>query len=299
MQTVKFNAGDTILSEGEDGDTAFLIIAGSVEVSIGQGSNAKSVGTLNAGEVFGEMSLIDPGPRSATVKAASNTECFVTTYDEFIASAQANPERAVELMKTLVRRLRHMNERMARMDPGMGHRIQQCLQVILAGLDERDAVSGAEMEALQRYLAGGKGVVGLRTSSHAFSFDPDSKWASWNEGFGRDVLGSPWSSHHGHSSSTDVTVLPDAPAELVAGLPQAFHVRSWLYRTELQPWCRPVLFGVPVEPESDPTPGPVAWIGMPEGRRTFYTSLGHPDDFDLAAFRALLRNGAAWTVAEA
>ena len=55
-------------------------------------------------------------------------------------------------MKTLVRRLRQMNERMARMSPDMGHRIQQWLHVILAGLDERDALSGAEMETLQREL---------------------------------------------------------------------------------------------------------------------------------------------------
>jgi type 1 glutamine amidotransferase len=156
-----------------------------------------------------------------------------------------------------------------------------------------------EMEALQDYLQHGKAVVGLRTSSHAFSFEPSSRWASWNDGFGRDVLGSPWSSHHGHGSSTDVTVLPDAPAELVAGLPEAFHVRSWLYRTQLEPWCQPVLGGVPVDPESEPTPGPVAWVGVPEGRRTFYTSLGHPEDFDCAPFRALLHNAVAWTLAEA
>jgi alkyl hydroperoxide reductase subunit AhpC/uncharacterized protein (DUF924 family) len=152
MQTVKFNAGDTILSEGEAGSTAFLIQAGSVEVSIGVGDNTKSVGTLGAGNVFGEMSLIDPGPRSATVKAVTDTECIVTTYDEFIASTQANPARAVEFMKPLVRRLRQMNERMAKLNPGMGHRIQQWLNVILVGLDERDGLSGADMEALQREL---------------------------------------------------------------------------------------------------------------------------------------------------
>ena len=152
MQTVKFKAGDTILSEGEAGSTAFLIKAGSVEVSIGEAARAKSVGTLGAGNVFGEMSLIDPGPRSATVKAVTDTECIVTTYDEFIASTQANPARAVEFMKPLVHRLRQMNERMAKMNPGMGHRIQQWLNVILAGLDERDALSGADMEALQREL---------------------------------------------------------------------------------------------------------------------------------------------------
>src|SRR4249920_1066150 len=100
MQTIKFNAGETILSEGEAGDTAFLIVAGSVEVSIGEGAKAKTVGTLAGVDVFGEMSLIEPGPRSATVKAVTDTECIVTTYDEFIASIQANPERAVEFMKT-------------------------------------------------------------------------------------------------------------------------------------------------------------------------------------------------------
>ena len=68
MQTVAFKAGDTIIAEGDDGDTAFLIVTGSVDVSIGQGKKARTLGVLNAGEVFGEMCLIEPGPRSATVK---------------------------------------------------------------------------------------------------------------------------------------------------------------------------------------------------------------------------------------
>src|SRR5262245_46019102 len=152
MQMVSFKAGDTILTEGEAGSTAFLIQAGSVEVSIGEGALAKTVATLAAGSVFGEMSLIDPGPRSATVKAVTDTECLITTYDEFIASTRSHPERAVEFMKPLVRRLRQMNERVAKMNPGMGHRIQQWLNVILAGLDERQGLSGADMEALQREL---------------------------------------------------------------------------------------------------------------------------------------------------
>src|SRR5579872_4730570 len=129
MQTVKFGAGDTILSEGEAGSSAFLIKAGAVEVTVGQGASAKKVGTLAAGNVFGEMSLIDPGPRSATVKALTDTECIVTDYDEFIASAQVNPLRALDFMKPLVRRLRQMNERVAKMNPGMGQRIQQWLNV--------------------------------------------------------------------------------------------------------------------------------------------------------------------------
>src|SRR5829696_7895540 len=152
MQTAKFSAGTTILSEGEEGDTAFLIVSGLVEVSIGDGVNAKTIGTLAVGEVFGEMSLIEPGPRSATVRAVTDTECVVTTYDDFMASAQADAGSAIALMKTLVRRQRQTNEHIASMNPGIRHRVEQCLQVILAGLDEREAVSGEEMQSLQREL---------------------------------------------------------------------------------------------------------------------------------------------------
>jgi CRP/FNR family cyclic AMP-dependent transcriptional regulator len=117
MYTVSFKAGDTILSEGADGTTAYLIVSGSVEVSVGQGSAAKVLGTLGAGEVFGEMCLIEPGPRSATVTAVADTECVATSYDEFIAAIEKDPRQAVQFMQTLVRRLRRMNERIASLDP--------------------------------------------------------------------------------------------------------------------------------------------------------------------------------------
>jgi len=120
MQTMTFKAGDTIISEGGEGNTAFLITSGSVEVSVGQGTKAKALGTLAAGEVFGEMCLIEPGPRSATVKAVTDTECVATSYDEFIASIQEDPARAVQFMRTLVHRLRGMNEQMAKIDPRRG-----------------------------------------------------------------------------------------------------------------------------------------------------------------------------------
>src|SRR5271169_5997496 len=118
MQNVSFKAGDTIIVEGDDGDTAFFIVSGSVEVIIGQGANARAVDTLQTGEVFGEMCLIEPGPRSATVRATTNTQCLVTSYDEFFAALEEDPKRAIAFMKILVRRLRQMIDLMERMDPG-------------------------------------------------------------------------------------------------------------------------------------------------------------------------------------
>ena len=74
MHSVSFRAGDVILAEGTAGDTAYLIVSGSVEVTVGKGARARQLGTLGAGDVFGEMSLIEPGPRSATVRAATDAD---------------------------------------------------------------------------------------------------------------------------------------------------------------------------------------------------------------------------------
>jgi len=117
MKNLNFKAGDTILVEGAEGDSAFFIEEGSVEVIVGQGADAKVVSTLEAGEVFGEMSLIEAGPRSASVKALSDTICTVTNYQDFIKILKDHPEQGIQFMKTLVLRLRQMNVLISKMDP--------------------------------------------------------------------------------------------------------------------------------------------------------------------------------------
>jgi CRP-like cAMP-binding protein len=131
MQSVAFKAGETIIREGDDGDTAFVIVSGEVEVLVGAGG--RRVGTLGTGEVFGEMCLIEPGPRSASIVALTDVDCLVTTYEEFTASIEDHPERALAFMKTLVRRLRQMNELMERIDPnrrGLRGIVRECQKAI-------------------------------------------------------------------------------------------------------------------------------------------------------------------------
>lgn len=142
MKTVRFKAGETILTEGEDGDSAYLLVSGAVKVTVG----ANRVAVLNAGEVFGEMSLLDPGPRSATVTATTDVECTVTTYDEFIVSLQDRPEQAIIFMRTLVRRLRQTNELLNRLDPrkrglrGLLSDLQQSMSLEALDLNDEEAV---------------------------------------------------------------------------------------------------------------------------------------------------------------
>lgn len=142
MKTVRFKAGETILTEGEDGDSAYLLVSGAVKVTVG----ANRVAVLTAGEVFGEMSLLDPGPRSATVTATTDVECTVTTYDEFIVSLQDRPEQAIIFMRTLVRRLRQTNELLNRLDPrkrglrGLLSDLQQSMSLEALDLKDEEAV---------------------------------------------------------------------------------------------------------------------------------------------------------------
>jgi CRP-like cAMP-binding protein len=120
MPTLRFKAGDPIVSEGERAETAFLIVSGTLEVSVGAGKKSRIVATLGPGEVFGEMCLIEPGRRSATVKAVTEAACRVISYDEFMASIQEDPASAVQFMRTLVQRLREANQRLASIDPRKG-----------------------------------------------------------------------------------------------------------------------------------------------------------------------------------
>lgn len=117
MKTVKFKAGEAILKEGEIGSTAYLIRTGAVTVVIGTRAGPKRLAMLQAGDVFGEMCLLEPGPRSASIEAATDVECLETTYDDFVVSMQEHPEDAIKFMQTLVRRLRQSNELLARLDP--------------------------------------------------------------------------------------------------------------------------------------------------------------------------------------
>jgi hypothetical protein len=154
-----------------------------------------------------------------------------------------------------------------------------------------------EMERITRFCERGGNVIGLRTSTHAFHYPEGSKWFPWNDGFGRDVLGSPWVSHHGHSSTTEVAWSSADGHPILDGVPRVFHSPSWLYRYELAPDCVPILWGTPVNPESAPTPGPFAWVRERQHQRVVYTNMGQQGDFEFDFAHRFLTNAARWCLA--
>ena len=185
----------------------------------------------------------------------------------------------------------------------------------------------ADSKRVDDFLARGGSFVALRTSSHAFAYPADSPLAAENDSFGPRLFGTPWQWDHGRSSSTDVVITPRPrnrdDHELLGGVPSTFHVRSWLVHVlPLPDDVHVIARGTPVDSERDgksgepgkegggradksdaknatnlPDANPVAWTRLrPDGGRTFYTSMGHPEDFEVPAFRRLLVNGILWTL---
>lgn len=105
----KFNAGDKIVSEGDEGVGFFLINTGEVSVARG-GTN---LATLRPGQFFGEMALFDNYRRSATVTAVGPTECIAMLRSDFVAEVRANADLAIAMLSVMARRVHEADERLA------------------------------------------------------------------------------------------------------------------------------------------------------------------------------------------
>ena len=98
----RFAAGETITKEGAGGAAFFVIESGQATVSVGGQQRA----SLSDGDYFGEIALIDEGARSATVTASTELVCYGLTYWEFRPLVQQNATIAWNLLQTLAKRLR-------------------------------------------------------------------------------------------------------------------------------------------------------------------------------------------------
>jgi len=112
MEQVVFPAGHTVFSEGDPSTHTYLILAGSVDIVVtGRDGRPVRVNSLGPQEVFGEMGIIDPAPRSATVITREETACTVYTSDEVIEMMSTDPAEALVLIKSMILRLRNSNRK--------------------------------------------------------------------------------------------------------------------------------------------------------------------------------------------
>jgi CRP-like cAMP-binding protein len=105
-----FQPGQIIVTQGAPGQAFYLIIAGRVEIL----RDGVSLGAFGPGDFFGEMSLLDQAPRSATIRALDPTQCLMLSSWDFRSLLEAQPSIAIKLLEVLSRRLRVADERIGR-----------------------------------------------------------------------------------------------------------------------------------------------------------------------------------------
>jgi CRP-like cAMP-binding protein len=107
-----YKKGETIVKEGEQAVAFFIVTKGKTEVSAGSGQKRQKLNELGPGGVFGEMALLDGGPRVATVKAIDDTTCLVLSRWDFVAELRTNPQIAVAMLPILSKRLREVEAKL-------------------------------------------------------------------------------------------------------------------------------------------------------------------------------------------
>jgi CRP-like cAMP-binding protein len=109
-----YPAGEVILKEGEEAVGFFVVSSGRVQVVKDLGGPKEIVlATLGPGEFFGETALLDGYLRTASVRALEDTHCLAMTRWDFTSELKGNPEMAVQILRTLARRLRETDARLS------------------------------------------------------------------------------------------------------------------------------------------------------------------------------------------
>jgi nicotinamidase-related amidase/type 1 glutamine amidotransferase len=164
----------------------------------------------------------------------------------------------------------------------------------------RRALPVVEMDHLERYLRAGNPVVALRVSVVPFQVNEQDRPAGhvrWQD-FDQEVLGCHYTGYPGQSRETgcDVWVADGAGDHpILHGIDAAgFHSPSWLYRLEPRGDNATVLMLGRWQPDAPAQP--VTLTNVYQGARVAYTSLGHPDDFQIPVFNRLLRNAIDWAL---
>jgi hypothetical protein len=103
----EYKPGETLCVEGEPGNEVFILLAGEVRILKREGTGERFIGAEKAGGFIGEMAVLDPAPRSATLVAGdAGTRALRLNGDAFRAALNRDPTIASSVMRTLAQRLR-------------------------------------------------------------------------------------------------------------------------------------------------------------------------------------------------
>ncbi|MBL8929954.1 MAG: Crp/Fnr family transcriptional regulator [Kineosporiaceae bacterium] len=114
MTSREVSRGEVLFTEGDPGDRLYIIVDGKIKLGRASGDGRENLlAILGPGEMFGELSLFDPGPRNATATAVADTSLLGVGSDDLATWLNGRPDVARQLLRSLARRLRRTNEALA------------------------------------------------------------------------------------------------------------------------------------------------------------------------------------------
>ncbi|MBI4641416.1 MAG: cyclic nucleotide-binding domain-containing protein [Candidatus Tectomicrobia bacterium] len=135
LTQTQYRKGDVIMKEGSIGSSAYLIRSGRVEISKQHEGSKIVLAILEQGEVFGEMSLIDEKPRSATATALDMCVLDEITHDSIAEAWDHTPPLVRSFLSTLVERIRGVDEHI--LASGASSAQARIRQVVLSGMSTK------------------------------------------------------------------------------------------------------------------------------------------------------------------
>ena len=113
MSETRLGRGDVVFAEGEPGNRMYVVLDGKVKLGHASVDGRESLlAVLGPGEMFGELSLFDPGPRTATATAITDAVVLGLGHESLRPWLAGRPEVAEALLQALAQRLRRTNEAM-------------------------------------------------------------------------------------------------------------------------------------------------------------------------------------------
>jgi CRP/FNR family cyclic AMP-dependent transcriptional regulator len=119
-ERLTYDAGQVIFNAGDPGDAAYVVIDGTVEISVPTPSGPIIINNMTKNDILGEIAIVGEVPRTATAKAVTKLDTLKISKELFMKIIRENPDAAVELIKILAARLASTTNQLTRTRTGQG-----------------------------------------------------------------------------------------------------------------------------------------------------------------------------------
>lgn len=108
-----YRSGERLFEQGEEGDAAYIVLHGSVEVMVNPGDGERAVATIGPGEIFGELAVICDQPRSSAIVAREALGVLRLNRETVLNMLREFPDISLQMLRILGRRLERTTSQLA------------------------------------------------------------------------------------------------------------------------------------------------------------------------------------------